>query len=107
MTHEILQSIYEGRRLSSPSAVAATVVDLIDRAEPRVDALRSVIECDPVLTAKILREANQPEIASVRPVSTLLQAITLLGLEKIKAAVLTFTLAPVQASAEAGAGFDY
>jgi signal transduction histidine kinase/ActR/RegA family two-component response regulator len=87
--------------------VAATVVDLIDRAEPRVDALRSVIECDPVLTAKILREANQPEVSSVRPISTLPQAITILGLEKIKAAVLTFTLAPVQASAKAGVGFDY
>ena len=107
MKPDFLQSMLDGPSLPSPSSVAATVLELIDQRELDMAALQSVIACDPVLTAKILRAANQPDVRASRPISTLTQAIAILGVEKIKAAVLTFGVAPVQDWSSGSGAFDY
>ncbi len=107
MKLDLLQSMLNAPSLPSPSTVAATVLELIDQPELDMAALQSVIACDPVLTAKVLRAANQPDLRASRPISTLPQATALLGVEKIKAAVLTFGVAPVREWSNSSVAFDY
>ncbi len=104
---DFLQSMLNGPSLPSPSSVAATVLELIDQPELDIAALQSVIACDPVLTVKTLHAANQPDVQASRPISTLPQAIAPLGAVKIKAAVLTFGVAPMREWPGGGVAFDY
>jgi HD-like signal output (HDOD) protein len=87
-----LQRVLEKPDLPSPPGIVARVLDLITRGDPDLDALPSVIACDPVLAAKLLRAANGPEVDSVRPISTIPQAILSLGVQRIESIVLSFSL---------------
>ncbi len=100
-------NVLEKSGLPSASGLAATVIELIDRAEPDIQALQWLIECDPVLTAKIIRAANQPGGSKVRSVSTLPQAIRTLGMMNIQSAILTFSLAPLGEAGPEPHAFDY
>ena len=58
---DVVLNVLEKRGLPSPSHLASKILELIDRAESEPDVLQSLIQCDPVLTAKIIRAANEPE----------------------------------------------
>ncbi len=83
------------------------VIEVIDRTEPDMRALQGLIECDPVLTAKIIRAANAPTGSKTRSVSTLPQAIRTLGMMNIQRAILTFSLAPLGTESGDPSRFDY
>jgi signal transduction histidine kinase/CheY-like chemotaxis protein len=104
---DVLQTALDGVKLTTPSSVAARVLEIVDQVDPKLSELRSVIECDPALTAGILRAANQAEVRSKRPIATPVQAITILGLERIKSAVLSFSLAPQGSWQSQNVTFDY
>jgi signal transduction histidine kinase/CheY-like chemotaxis protein len=92
--------------LPSPPGIVARVLDLITRGDADLDALPSVIACDPVLTAKLLRAANGPEVQSERPISTIPQAIRALGVERIESIVLSFTIASRTTETAGESAFD-
>ena len=87
-------NVLERRGLPSASGLAATILEIVDRPEPDAQALQMLVECDPVLAAKIIRAGNEPGGSKSRSISTLPQAIRALGVMKIQSALLTFTLAP-------------
>jgi signal transduction histidine kinase/ActR/RegA family two-component response regulator len=102
----VVQRVLERSDLPSPAGIVARVLDLITRRDPDLDALPSVIACDPVLTAKLLRAANGPEVETGRPASTIPQAIRALGLERIESIVLSFTIAPPMTKTSEESAFD-
>lgn len=83
------------RDLPTPPAVALRIIDLAQ--DPFADLARTADEIarDPALAARILRIANSPLYANVcrRPVTTLSQAVTLLGLNAALSLALGFSLA--------------
>ncbi len=80
------------RQLYTLPAIAVDVLALL--REPHVDAsqIRSRVELDPALSAKLLRVVNSSLYGLSRPVTNLHQAISLLGLKPLKLLVLGFTL---------------
>ncbi len=79
-------------RLYSLPAVALKVLDLTERGDVDVPALKRCIECDPALTGKILRVVNSSLFGLSRQVSDLNQALALLGTKPLKLLVLGFSL---------------
>ncbi len=106
MLTEVL-SVLEKTGLPSASGLAAMVLEVIDRTEPDMRALQGLVECDPVLTAKIIRAANAPTGSKTCSVSTLSQAIRTLGMMNIQRAILTFSLAPLGTESGDPSRFDY
>ena len=80
-----------GSLYSLPS-VAIEVLELTDRPNVDLRALKQCIERDPALTAKILRVVNSSMFGLGRAVSDLNQALTLLGVAPLKLLVLGFSL---------------
>ena len=100
-------NLLERQGLPSASGLAATILEIIDRPEPDAQVLQMLVECDPVLAAKIIRAGNERGGSKLRPVSTLSQAIRTLGIMKIQSALLTFTLANPGEQEEDSNAFDY
>jgi HD-like signal output (HDOD) protein/GGDEF domain-containing protein len=88
-----LQQVVErAHRLYSLPAVAAKVIELTDSQDIDVQALKSCIENDPALCAKVLRVVNSSLFGLGSPVSDLGQALALLGTKPLKMLVLGFSL---------------
>lgn len=79
-------------QLYSLPGVAIQVLELTNN--PQVDAgqLKTCIECDPALTAKVLKVVNSSLFGLSRRVSDLNQTLALLGAKPLKLLVLGFSL---------------
>jgi HD-like signal output (HDOD) protein len=88
------QFIDQASRLYSLPAVALEVLRLTD--DPGVDTLtlKRALQYDPALTSKVLRAINSPLFGLAQPVSSLGDAVTLLGIKPLKLLVLGFSLPP-------------
>jgi HD-like signal output (HDOD) protein len=88
------QFIEQASRLYSLPAVALEVLRLTD--DPTVDTLtlKNALVHDPSLTSKVLRAINSPLFGLQQPVSSLGDAVTLLGIKPLKLLVLGFSLPP-------------
>jgi HD-like signal output (HDOD) protein len=73
-------------------AVAVEVLELTNHPKVDVAALKSCIERDPALTAKLLRVVNSSLFGLPREVCDLNQALGLLGTKPLKMLVLGFSL---------------
>src|SRR2546423_3871493 len=76
-----------------------------DDDKTEIPALAATIEKDPALSLKVLRAVNSPFYGIPQKVSTVSQAVVLLGLHAVKALVLGFTLLNSMKSKKGG--FDH
>jgi len=74
-----------------PAAVSRLLSE-INRTDPNVDLLGKMISADPEIAAKVLRTVNSPLFALKNPVQNIVHAISLLGLERIRTLVLSYTM---------------
>ncbi len=79
-------------RLYSLPAVALKVLELTDRPEVDLHALKECLENDPALAGRVLRVVNSSLLGLSRKVSDLNQALALLGVRPLKILVLGFSL---------------
>ncbi|GEM_PF-365246 len=79
-------------QLYSLPGVAIKVLQLVEDPKSDVSQLKSVLETDPALTAKILRVVNSALFGLSSAVSDLNQALALLGGKPLKLLVLGFSL---------------
>ncbi len=84
--------VARARQFYSLPAVAMQVLDLTSNPHIDAHALKRCIECDPALTAKVLRVVNSSLFGLSREVSDLNQALALLGIKPLKLLVLGFSL---------------
>lgn len=84
--------VQRARQLYSLPAVAIQVMRLTESERVDVPALRKCIEIDPALTSKILRVVNSSMFGLSGKVSSLDQALALLGTKPLKLLVLGFSL---------------
>jgi len=77
------------KNLPPVSVTALKLVNLLDQSTVSNDDIVRVLKCDNILTAKLLRACNSPYFGLEEPVSSVDQAVFLLGHQQILHIVLT------------------
>lgn len=106
MTVAIVERVRRAENLPSLPSVAIEVLRLTRDENISIADLGAVIQNDPALTAKILKLINSPLFGMPRRVTSVSQAMNLLGWRSVRVMALSFSLVDVMKS-ERGSGFDY
>jgi len=105
MTSSLFVELKATKRLPSPPGTAIRVLALCRREDADLKEIADVIMADPALTARLLKFANSPLAGIGRPVSSVREALLLLGLRTVKLTALGFSLAAPDKEPEC-AGFE-
>jgi diguanylate cyclase (GGDEF)-like protein len=89
---DLLKTLQSCRTLPSVPAVAIQVLDLCQDPDVGTSKISKVISRDPALTARILKVANSAWCGVRQSVSTLNQAVNLLGLNGTLSLALSFSM---------------
>jgi diguanylate cyclase (GGDEF)-like protein len=103
---QLLEKVAQCRSLPSMPSIAVEVLELAQSDDVDLGAMAKVIERDPALTTKLLRTVNSSFYARSKSVSTLSQAVVILGLQSVKTLVLGFSLTGALVRGESK-GFDH
>jgi len=95
MNPELAHALDTVGELPPVPQIARKVMDAVGDPETSADDLRSIIEFDPTLAARILRIANSSLYGFRREVETLRHAITLLGFRNVECTVMAASLKEV------------
>jgi HD-like signal output (HDOD) protein len=83
-----LDSFFESVKLPSMSEVAHALIQTLNDDNVSVGQVRDLIAQDPALSAKLLRLANSAQFGLPRGVGTLDDAITMVGMAKVRTLAL-------------------
>lgn len=92
-TSSLFAELKATKRLPSPPGTAIRVLALCRREDADLKEIAEVIMADPALTARLLKFANSPLAGIGRAVSSVREALLLLGLRTVKLTALGFSLA--------------
>jgi putative nucleotidyltransferase with HDIG domain len=93
MTYLSLQQVTENLKdLPTLPAIVMEMLNSLDQEEVDINVLAQKVTQDLALTAKTLRYANSPFYSTLIKVTTIQQAISLLGLETVRQMVLSAAL---------------
>ncbi|MHC4065444.1 MAG: sensor domain-containing diguanylate cyclase [Planctomycetota bacterium] len=93
MAKDLFETLKNAKRLPTPPGVALRVLHLAQQDDASLADIAEAISSDPAVAAKILKFVNSPLAGVGRKVSSLQQAISLLGLRSVKLIALSFSLA--------------
>ncbi|MBY0589258.1 HDOD domain-containing protein [bacterium] len=79
-------------KLPTLPVAAMKVLELVQDPDVDVQSLGKVIEYDPAMAARLVRLANSSLFGLTREISSVRQALVILGLRTVKLAALSFTL---------------
>ncbi len=102
----IIERIRSADNLPSLPSVAFQVLQLTRSDDASLADIARVIQQDPAITFKILRVVNSSLFGVARKVSSLQQAVVVLGLRTVKIMVLSFSLIDTFKDSNTG-NFDY
>lgn len=103
---ELLERVLHSPRLPSIPAVALKIIDLVQQDEVNMDEIAETIKHDPALSTKILKTVNSSFYGQAKTISTINQALVVLGLNSVKTLALGFSLVGNLTDRE-GDGFDH
>jgi HD-like signal output (HDOD) protein len=83
-----LDSFFATIKLPSMSEVAHALIQTLNDEDAHVQQIRDIIAKDPALSAKLLRLANSAQFGLPRGVGTLDDAITMVGMAKVRTLAL-------------------
>lgn len=106
MPHPIFVRITDHPDLPSPKGVALEVLRLARRDDTSLHEITTVLQTDPALATRLLKAVNSPALGLGRPIASLRQAASLLGLRAVTQLTLGFSLLNEHRSGRC-AGFDY
>ena len=92
MDTQFLERIKNSESLPSLPTIAVQVLDLAQQEKVDIDQIASIISKDPALCVKILRTVNSSFYARSKEVSSISQALVIMGLQSVKTLVLGFSL---------------
>ena len=98
----LLNSVVASPHLPSLPAIALEVVELVQRPNLEIEELATTISNDPALASKVLKTANSSIYAQARDITTVSEAIVVLGMNTVRTLALGFTLVD-SVGTEAGA----
>jgi len=79
-------------KMPTPPTVVVRLLDLAKRADVSAKEMADIIGLDPALTAKVLRFVNSPMSGVARDVTSLPQAVALIGIRAVKMMALSFAV---------------
>lgn len=97
--------LVRSERLPTLPVVALKILEMVKKDDVSVREMETVISHDPPLAAKVLRIINSPFYSLPRKVTSVRQAISLLGINSVKNLALGFSL--VKNNRTGTEGFDY
>lgn len=112
LLHDELFSDAVKQAISSVSALPALprlyweLADELDRPSATIRRAAAIIEQDVAMTARLLQVVNSAFFAFARPICSVREAVTMLGLEPVRALVLTSELFRGMAPLCGGTGID-
>lgn len=95
-----------GGLLPSPKGIALAVIELTSQPDASFQDITRMVQADPAISGRILRYANAARGGSLRHIVSLGQAITFLGMSRVRQIVLGFSLIDEYCSGPCPA-FDY
>lgn len=102
---DIFKKLVATGRLPTPPGVVLRLLEVTRHPDVSIAEIAAVIGADPGLTGKIIRFVNSPMAGLAREVTSLHQAVVLLGIRTVKMMTLSFSLL-THRSKIACAGFD-
>lgn len=106
MNTALLSSIVNSDALPSIPAVALKVIELCREDDIDIQDVADAISADPALTLRMLKSANSSIFGMSKTVSSLPQAMVVLGIRTVKVMALGFALADTVKGGKKGR-FDY
>jgi two-component system, cell cycle response regulator len=106
MNAELLERVKQCPNLPSLPAIAVQVLELVQQPSIDISEVAQIISKDPALSSKILRTVNSSFYGRSHAISTISQALVVLGMQSAKTLVLTFSLATTL-SKTTGKGFKH
>jgi HD-like signal output (HDOD) protein len=88
----VLAKINKIKELTTPPTILQSVLNLINSTESSAKELSDVILKDPGLTARILRMANSSFYAYYKKITTVNQAVMVMGINAVKYFILSITV---------------
>ena len=108
--HEASRSKLEEMRLNgrlpSPKGVALAIMQACSDENSTLEDIARIVATDPVLTARLLRQANSAGVGGLRPVAAIPEAVKRLGLGAVRQLAMGFSLVD-QYHAGPCTSFDY
>ena len=106
MSTDIIERVRKAENLPSLPTVAVEILRLSRQDDAGADDLAAVIQNDPALTGKMLKMVNSSMFGIPREISSLKQAVAMLGSRTVKVMALSFSLADAVGGAD-GEGLDF
>ena len=92
MSQTLLKRLEACARLPTPPGAVVQLLELTRQPEVSVREIADTIGLDPGLSMKLLRFANSPMAGSVREITSLQHAVSLMGINGVKMMALSFAL---------------
>ena len=102
-----LSFLTDSVNLPSLPAVALQVVRMTREPDVELEQVAEVVSHDPALAARMLKLSNSPLFGRSREVSTLDEALMVLGMKTVRLAAISFSLVPLLGSPAEGETFDF
>ncbi len=80
------------QRLPSPSTTALKILELAESPDVSVKQISELILTDPAMSARLLKYANSPMVGPRSEITSVQQAVTMLGIRSVKVTALGFSL---------------
>ena len=106
MPRSLLEELEKADQLPSPPAVALRIVELNKDDQVDIRELADALSQDPALVAKLLKTANSALFGLPREISSISQAVWILGLRSVNLLALSFSVLSI-GRGESLCGFDY
>lgn len=102
-----LSAVLDNPRLPSPPALALQIVQKASQPDCDLDALTGLLRQDSALCGRVLKTVNSGLFALNHPISSLKQAVVILGVKPLRSLVLSLALPAMQSSERDGFMLDY
>jgi diguanylate cyclase (GGDEF)-like protein len=92
MPESLISKLKKSSRLPSPPGTALQILQLSQEEDVSLQRLSETISADPALSLRLLRYANSAMFGVNKQVSTVRDAVVLLGIRSVRLIALTFSL---------------
>lgn len=96
ITENQINSVLDSPQVPTLPAIALQVLELASHPDCEMDEIAALIRLDPALSSQILRTVNSALFGIPRKVSSVDQAIGLIGLKQVRSLVISFSLPSLQ-----------
>lgn len=102
----LLEQLKRAARLPSPPGAALQILRLAQQDDVSLAEVAETLSSDPALSVRILKYANSALVGVAREVTTVREAVVLLGMRSVRMMALSFSLVSTS-DRRACPGFDY